>query len=74
MFITENVLSFVSEVKAATESARSRVVKVREDMLYITTAFVLLITPLQVQGDIAAIMREGETQQQLLKELQARQS
>jgi hypothetical protein len=68
-------LCFISsaELKIASETARSSAVQVRIVMLRINTAFRFRLTSLlQVQSDIAAMMRENEAQQQLLKDLQAR--
>ena len=62
-----------AELKIASETARSGAVQVRIWMPKINTAFRFRVTSLlQVQSDIAAMMRENEAQQQLLKELQAR--
>ena len=75
VLISKPFLCFIccAELKIASETARSGAVQVRIWMPMINTAFRFRVTSLlQVQSDIAAMMRENEAQQQLLKELQAR--
>ena len=75
VLISKPFLCFIccAELKIASETARSGAVQVRIWMPMINTAFRFRVTSLlQVQSDIAVMMRENEAQQQLLKELQAR--
>ena len=75
VLISKPFLCFIcsAELNIASETARSGAVQVRILMLRINTAFRFRLTSLlQVQSDIAVMMRENAAQQQLLKELQAR--